>query len=758
MNIRKNFCFKKAFTLIELLAVIFIITLIATTVFFSISNSRQRGKDVKRISDITQIQAALDNYRRIEGRYPEQLIFGEALIGSSSGMVFMSRVPTNYSYDNDDCVFSNYNYFYNDENEDYELSFCLENPIENYSAGIKCANSKGILNDFCSVLSYTLSYSAGAGGSISGNASQSVEYGLNGTEVTAIAETGYSFVKWSDDSTSNPRVDNNVTKNISVTAQFSINQYALNYSAGSGGSISGNTSQLVEHGSSGTAVTANPSTGYSFVKWSDDSTSNPRTDSNVTGSVSVVAEFAGSQFAFYYSGDLLNDLKTYWKMEEASGDTLLNETSSFNGTLSGTTKPTRVNAKIGKGLEFSDVTTTLNHVSTSILGSNDWRGSNSYTVSLWVYLNWSNSGTGFDRIITKGGSSSASVVDFVIQQDHVNNKIAFYQASGTTYYNVISGTLNKSQWYHVMAMWDGSKIELFIDNVSQGTSNVASINNNSTRKLLLGAIHDGTSTTNLQSSTLLNGRIDEVAIWSRALSADERLAVYNSGSGITHPFSVVQQFVVPVTGTYRITAIGAKGGDSGNGNAGGAGGQAIGERTFQQGDILYVYVGGQGLLQYFPGQPGGWNGGGKAFSTLNSTAAGRPGTGGGASDVRLNGTALTDRIIVGAGGGGAAGNSSGRIGGAGGGLTGESPSGGSGGAGGTQSAGGNNNGALGQGGDPATDTRASGGGGYYGGGSARSNYYGGGGGSSYIGGLSNASTTQGVNSSGHGSVIIEFIP
>ena len=44
--------------------------------------------------------------------------------------------------------------------------------------------------------------------------------GLDGTWVTAQANSGYKFTGWSDGSTQNPRKDTNVTANISVTANF----------------------------------------------------------------------------------------------------------------------------------------------------------------------------------------------------------------------------------------------------------------------------------------------------------------------------------------------------------------------------------------------------------------------------------------------------------------------------------------------------------------------------------------------------------
>ena len=72
---------------------------------------------------------------------------------------------------------------------------------------------------------FTLDYTAGAGGSLTGNAAQVVDYGTDGTAVEAVANTGYHFVKWSDDSTANPRTDTSVTANIAVTASFAIDTF-----------------------------------------------------------------------------------------------------------------------------------------------------------------------------------------------------------------------------------------------------------------------------------------------------------------------------------------------------------------------------------------------------------------------------------------------------------------------------------------------------------------------------------------------------
>lgn len=64
------------------------------------------------------------------------------------------------------------------------------------------------------------------------------------------------------------------------------------YTAGTNGTITGLTLQIVSDGASGTTVTAVPNTGYHFVKWSDEETSASRTDNNADRDINVSAIFA----------------------------------------------------------------------------------------------------------------------------------------------------------------------------------------------------------------------------------------------------------------------------------------------------------------------------------------------------------------------------------------------------------------------------------------------------------------------------------
>ena len=68
--------------------------------------------------------------------------------------------------------------------------------------------------------------------------------------------------------------------------------HTLTYIAGTGGSITGMTSQSLSYAFDGTAVTAVAATGYHFTGWSDGVSSATRTETDVTADNTVTATFA----------------------------------------------------------------------------------------------------------------------------------------------------------------------------------------------------------------------------------------------------------------------------------------------------------------------------------------------------------------------------------------------------------------------------------------------------------------------------------
>ena len=133
----------------------------------------------------------------------------------------------------------------------------------------------------------------------------------------------------------------------------------------------------------------------------------------------------------------------------------------------------------------------------------------------------------------------------------------------------------------------------------------------------------------------------------------------------TYDFSYTgeyQTFTAPTAGFYKFEAWGARGGKARiNGSLGGNpgnGGYTSGILRLNEGDIIYVYVGGKGTDAVVgKNSPGGWNGGG--LGTWDNRDDETSGGGGGATDFRLvNGdwndlNSLYSRIMVAGAGGGA---------------------------------------------------------------------------------------------------------
>jgi hypothetical protein len=104
----------------------------------------------------------------------------------------------------------------------------------------------------------------------------------------------------------------------------------------------------------------------------------------------------------------------------------------------------------------------------------------------------------------------------------------------------------------------------------------------------------------------------------------------------------VQNWTVPAgVCLINVDAYAAQGG-----LGGGLGARTQATLTTVPGEVLNIYIGGQGSA---PGA--GWNGGGTGGSYGPSSGY-YGGGGGGATDIRRNGTSLSDRILVAGGGGG----------------------------------------------------------------------------------------------------------
>lgn len=82
---------KKGFTLIELLVVIAIIGILASVILASLNAARSKARDARRLSDLNQMQTALEMYYDSNGKYPQDFYWCDSSKGvtatSCSGYV-----------------------------------------------------------------------------------------------------------------------------------------------------------------------------------------------------------------------------------------------------------------------------------------------------------------------------------------------------------------------------------------------------------------------------------------------------------------------------------------------------------------------------------------------------------------------------------------------------------------------------------------------------------------------------------------------
>jgi uncharacterized repeat protein (TIGR02543 family) len=92
---------------------------------------------------------------------------------------------------------------------------------------------------------------------------------------SAISKIGYTFSKWKDGNNAEylPGETYTLTNaTVTLTAQWTLNNYVVTFLAGSNGTISGTTPQNIDHGTSTSQITAIPNANYHFTNWSDAST------------------------------------------------------------------------------------------------------------------------------------------------------------------------------------------------------------------------------------------------------------------------------------------------------------------------------------------------------------------------------------------------------------------------------------------------------------------------------------------------------
>ncbi len=225
--------------------------------------------------------------------------------------------------------------------------------------------------------------------------------------------------------------------------------------------------------------------------------------------------------------DIRTGLVAWWRMNEASsgacaGATVVDSTRNANtGTCN--SSPTYVAGRIGPGaLNFDGVNDYVSISNSSSITP-------SYiTVSFWFKLNALTTTT-----VSGGASTSSMYVLGKANNTATDDAYVVYKSSGHLLYFHVKSYLNAAvsttslsagSWYFFTGTYDGANIKTYLNGVLEGTTGYAggTIAYDST------ALTIGRRYTASGYNAYFNGIIDELRIYSRALTDADVLQLYKS--------------------------------------------------------------------------------------------------------------------------------------------------------------------------------------------------------------------------------------
>ncbi len=215
----------------------------------------------------------------------------------------------------------------------------------------------------------------------------------------------------------------------------------------------------------------------------------------------------------YDSGNLnMNGNVLLMHLNESSGTLLDSSGQSNNGANQGATYG--AGGRYNTAIQFNGSTNYID-----IPNSTSLNPTSEITLEAWVKWNIvPSSGNGWAQIIDKNSDNGYQI-------QHSSNNSAFEFALQTTSARtyIIGGTSPvQGVWYHVVGVYNGSTIRIFVNGNLDGTNNLS------------GTIVPNTSNVNIGRRTsgdrYFNGVIDEVAIYNRALSPIEIQERYLRGA------------------------------------------------------------------------------------------------------------------------------------------------------------------------------------------------------------------------------------
>ncbi len=144
----------------------------------------------------------------------------------------------------------------------------------------------------------------------------------------------------------------------------------------------------------------------------------------------------------------------------------------------------------------------------------------SFTISAWVYADSLGSYNGVASQFRAGSTTTSSWF-----LETIGSNMAFGIANGSAL-QYASKSFTTLAWHHIVGVWDGTQIEVYVDGVASGSPKSVSAINTNTVDMAIGGIWNTAGTT--VDNGLWDGKIDEVAIWNTALTSTQVSEIYNA--------------------------------------------------------------------------------------------------------------------------------------------------------------------------------------------------------------------------------------
>ena len=163
-------------------------------------------------------------------------------------------------------------------------------------ATINVTKNMNITATFAQSFTITTSANPAAGGAVTLNPNKATYAPGEQVQVTATANSGYSFTNWSGDLSGTDLTQTvTVNGNLNIVANFSAAQYTFSATSSGNGSVNWTPQKALYGDGEIVTVTATPNNGYYFVGWTGTggfaSTNNP-VEVTINGNTSVTAHFA----------------------------------------------------------------------------------------------------------------------------------------------------------------------------------------------------------------------------------------------------------------------------------------------------------------------------------------------------------------------------------------------------------------------------------------------------------------------------------